>query len=549
MLLKPLVILSVLCSYGLAAPEIQIGATTVVGKDLTESNTEFFGGIPFAEPPVGALRFRDPVLKMTPGVATFNATEFGKSCLQPTMFGPPMDISEDCLTINIVRPAGTKPQEKLPILLWVYGGAFVSGGSNLYDGSTLVARGVERGTPIVYVNFNYRVGAFGYPQGKEADNRGALNLGLKDIVAALKWVHANADAFGGDATKITIFGESAGAMNIGHLMLSPGFDTLVRAAILQSGSPSSVSATRAVERSAVWEAFVGSIPSCARVAKSGRTFRCLQEASEEEIMTSYLGLPGLDFLGGLSWVPTLDFRRGSLFPGVPSQLYKSGKFARIPFIAGTNMDEGTLFAMAFRSPEANEDLLRASTLATISPAKNPGRRLTNAVDRMLRLYPDVPALGSPYNTGDELFGFPSIYKRAAAIQGDLVFDAPRRQLSQAAAQKKVKSYGYLFTQPQPADPANGVAHAAEIPWVYGTPPDQSPSAQGFSTSLMDYWISFTVSLDPNDGKGSERPVWPEYTKRAPNLLQLDSENTTVIRDDFREERISFHHDNAIHLGK
>ncbi|EAU89350.1 triacylglycerol lipase 3 [Coprinopsis cinerea okayama7 len=543
MLLKSFVTLSVLFSYVLGAPEVKIGDTTVVGRDLTESKVEFFGGIPFAKPPVGKLRFRSPVLKTRLDTDTFNATEYGKSCLQPPMFGPATGISEDCLTINIYRPAGTQPEEKLPILLWVYGGAFIIGGANTYDGSGLVSRGVARGTPIIYANFNYRLGPFGYPQGQEAHGERELNLGLKDVIAALEWLHANADAFGGDASKITIFGESAGAMNIGTLLLNQDFEKLVRGAILESGSASSVSAVPAAERDSVWESFVGSVPSCVSVATSGKTFPCLQDATEDEILTSYLEFVGTNFMAGLSWVPTLDLGPGSLFPGVPSELYREGKFARIPFIAGTNLDEGTLFAIGFRSPNATEAELRASTLATVSPSVDPGRA-ARIVDRILELYPDVPALGSPYGTGDELFGFPSIYKRASALQGDLVFDAPRRQWSEAAAEHGLKAYGYLFTQPQPGDPAAGVPHAAEISWVYGTPPDPSPSAQKFSEVMMDYWISFTVNLDPNDDNGSERPIWPQYTDQDPILLQLEGGNTTAILDDYRKEPIGFINANA-----
>ncbi|KAG2008180.1 carotenoid ester lipase [Coprinopsis cinerea AmutBmut pab1-1] len=539
MFLKSFFALAVLCSYGLAAPEFKIGGTTVVGRDVTERNVEFFGSIPFTEPPVGKLRFKPPVLKTRLDTDTFNATQYGRTCLQPDFSGPPKDISEDCLFINIYRPAGTRPKAKLPILFWVYGGGFFVGEANSYDGSGLVAHGVERGTPVIYVNFNYRLGPFGYPQGQEAQDERVLNLGLEDIVAALEWLHVNADTFGGDASKITVFGNSAGSINIGTLLLNRKVEKLIRGAILESGTASCLSAVPAAEKNTLWESFVRSVPSCAGVAASGKTLPCLQDATEDEILTSYLKFINTDFLSsGLAWVPTLDQGPGSLFPGVPSELYRKGKFARIPFIAGTTLDEGTSLAGQYRNPNTTEEALRRYISGMISPLVAPSRA-ARVADRILELYPDVPALGSPYGTGDELWGLPSIYKRASSLQGDMAFDAPRRQWSQAAASHGHRAYGYLFTQPQPGDPAIGVTHGTEIPWMYGGPPDPSPSAQQFSKIMMDYWISFAVSLDPNDGKGSERPIWPEYTEKEPVLLQLEGGNTTAIVDNYRKEPIGF----------
>ncbi|KAG2008150.1 lipase I [Coprinopsis cinerea AmutBmut pab1-1] len=139
--------------------------------------------------------------------------------------------------------------------------------------------------------------------------------------------------------------------------------------------------------------------------------------------------------------PTRDRGPGSLLPEIPSRLYSQGKFARIPYIAGTN-HEGTLFATS----DGNADL-EAGIIASVSPPLVDSTQFEQAIDGLMEQYPDVPALGSPYNTGDELFGFPSVYKRHSAIQGDMLFDAPRRQWMQATAQHGVKSYGYLLTHP------------------------------------------------------------------------------------------------------
>ncbi|KAH6896270.1 triacylglycerol lipase 3 [Coprinopsis sp. MPI-PUGE-AT-0042] len=538
----PIVALLSILALTVVGAEVKLKGTIIKGVDLTESNIEFFGGIPFAETPVGKLRFRSPVLKPRLDVPAFNATDFGKLCLQPNQ--PAERQSEDCLSINIHRPAGTKPGAKLPILMWKYGGGFIGGGASFYNGSLLVAQSVGRGTPIIHINYGYRLGPFGYPQGEEAFRRRELNLGQKDTLTALEWVHANIHEFGGDKNKITIFGESAGASGIGALYLVKGFEKLVRGAIMESGVSNFMSMYNATEREAPWQGFVKNIPSCATIATSGNVFPCLQNATEEEIKTSYLEPSDPSYRNGLSFTPTVDPGPGSLFPDFASRLYKEGKFARIPFISGTNLDEATVLSRDARSPDFTEADLRKSML--LNPVVSQSR-LEAAVDHILKAYPDVPALGSPYRTSNELFGFKSIYKRTCSIRGDMSFVAPWRHWMYAAADHNLKSYGYIFTQPQSfvSEPAVGVQHGAEMPYLFGDSTDPTPGGQHLSKLIMEYWISFAVNLDPNDNKGLKRPKWPQYAKGNKVILQLEGDNTKTIKDDFRKEPMDFLIENAI----
>ncbi|KAF5310301.1 hypothetical protein D9611_012082 [Ephemerocybe angulata] len=515
-----------------ALPQVKLGKTTVVGQDVSEK-VEFFGGIPFAEPPVGELRLKAPVLKTRLPGTTFNATSYGSACIQPDIYALPI-VSEDCLFINVHRPTGTALTAKLPILFWIYGGGFFVGSSSIYDGKDLVARSVERGTPIIYVNINYRLGPLGFPQGQEAHDKGALNLGILDQTAALEWVQANIHAFGGDKNKVTIFGESAGAMSVGVLCLNPRLESLARAAILESGSSNGPAMYPAAKNEDVWKGFVEKVSPCASVASSGKTFDCLKKASTEEIAAGVLANAQ-----GLShpWAPMLDTGRGSVYPDYASRLYAKGHFARLPFIAGTNRDEGTAFAS--QAPLSDQDIKDMLVLQHL-PAVTTPLELNNTVDKLLELYPDDPALGSPYGTGTELFGLPSSYKRHASLMGDLAFFAPRRQWNQVAAQAGVKSYAYHFTHPQPGGrPERGVNHGSEIPYVYAQPPVTDSAGQGISTIMADYWISFTVSLNPNDGKGVKRPEWPQYTTKNQVAMQLEGGNTTAVKDDFRKEQIAY----------
>ncbi|TEB32798.1 triacylglycerol lipase 3 [Coprinellus micaceus] len=519
-----------------ALPEVKLGRTTISGRAISDK-VEFFGGIPFAEPPIGPLRFNRTVLKTRLVTPSFNASAYGKSCVQ--MSPDPTTVSEDCLTINVFRPADFVNQEKLPVLFWTYGGAFIIGSSNTYDGTNLITRSISRGTPIIYVNFNYRLGTLGFPQGKEADDNRALNLALHDQITALEWVHANIHLFGGDRNKVTIFGESAGAMMTGVQFLNPDFGRLVRGAIFESGQANGPGTSPASQGEPSWQAFVGNVASCASVATSGKTFACLKNATTEEITAAVL--QSLSFSG-----PTVDFGGGSIYPDYASKLFAKGTFVKIPFIAGNNLDEGTYFASPVEMTDAD---VKAMIIGQSSPPIVSQEALETVADRIVELYPDDPAVGSPYGTGDELFGQPRSFKRSASLTGDTLFVAARRQWNQVAAQHGIKNYGYHFTHRQGPPSQYGVPHASEIAFVYGEVPPTDSSSQSLSSIMMDYWISFTVSLTPNDGKGIERPNWPRYTKRNQVVLQLEGGNTTAVNDDFRKEQLEFLIKNAYVLKR
>ncbi|PBK58395.1 esterase 1 [Armillaria solidipes] len=534
-----LAVIFVLC-YALlvaAAPEVQLGKTKLVGRDVTGLQQEL--GIPFAEPPVGALRLQRPVLKTDIDADEFDVQNFGLPCLQR---GYATDaISEDCLTINIFRPRGASSENPLPVLLWTYGGGFFAGASSSFNGSNLVAQSVTRGTPIIYVNHNYRIGPLGFPQGQEANDRGQLNLGVRDQLAALEWVQENIALFGGDKTKVTIFGESAGAMLTNLLFLNASVSNLARAAIFESGSVSSPVTYNAATRESAWQNFVAGTPGCESVAGTQNTFDCLQAANSSAIYEGFVEAYALAI--ELSpFDPALDGPSG-LLPDLPSRLWARGEFATLPFISGTNLDEWTQFLPTNRS-YTDEDI-KDYMAATYSPF--PPTIPDAILERLLELYPDDPSLGSPYDTGNETFGLPSGFKRVAAMGGDVTFDAQRRIWTQTAVQAGVKAYGYQFTQNSSLYlPELGVPHASEIPFIYGT---LNASAEPESSILLgemmvDYWVSFATSLDPNDGLGISRPFWPQYTPENEVLLQLHGDNTTVIPDDYRKEQIDFIKDNA-----
>ncbi|KAK0205537.1 esterase 1 [Desarmillaria ectypa] len=525
------------CTAASCSPQVQLRKTTIVGRDIVGIKQDFFGGIPYAKPPLGSLRLRPPVLKTQLDAGFFNASSFGSSCLQPKTSN--ITISEDCLTINILRPSGVTNRSSLPVLFWTYGGGFESGSASAFNGSAIVAQSVVRGTPIIYVNFNYRLGPLGFPQGAEAASRGILNLAIKDQLAALEWVQVNIGAFGGDKDKVTVFGESAGSIMTSVLFLHPSISKFARAAIFESGSATSSPTFNAQRRENSWTNFVRGIPSCSSFVGTLFTVNCLQSVSSSDILEGLLqAFAEAD--DAFPYDPTLDGPSG-VFPGLPSQLFRQGQFARLPFIAGTNLDEGTLFCPT----ELNytNDVLREILNTNLSPPTVPD----SVLDEILALYPDDPSAGSPYNTGNETFGLSPLFKKCAALSwyleaGDLSFDSQRRYWIQTTSESGVKAFGYRFTQPLSTIPADlGVSHGSEIPFVYGTlgSPNQSASANALSVAIIDYWVSFATSLDPNDGRGSSRPTWPQYTPTQQVLMQLNGNNLTVIPDDYNKEKIDF----------
>jgi len=528
------VILPLLSTAALASPVVQIGQTTLVGRDVTGLKQDFFGGIPFAQPPLGELRLQPPVRLTELPAGNFSANHFGFACFQPNV--SLSLVSENCLTINVFRPSGLQSDANLPVLFWTYGGGFTAGASAQFNASGIVAQSVARGTPLIYVNFNYRLGPLGFPQGREASNRGALNLALKDQLAALEWVHDNIQYFGGDKSKVTVFGQSAGSMMTAILFLNSNIETLARAAIFESGMAASALIFPAAHRENDWTNFVGGVASCASTAHSSNTFDCLRKANSSDILTGLLTAIR-ESPEQFAFDPTLDGPDG-LYPNIASRLLSEGHFARLPFIAGTNLDEGTLFT----SPTiASEQAIREDIIANFTPpAFGPSEEVADVADTLIRLYPNVPALGSPYNTGNETFGLSSVYKQTAAIIGDVSFQSQRRYWSQHASNFGVKTYAYLFTQPQPSFPAAlGVSHGREVAFVYGVPPDNSTSAITLSRIMIDYWVSFATSLDPNDGRGISRPQWSEYTNDQQEVMQLNGQDLKMIPDNYRAKQIGF----------
>lgn len=393
---------------------------------------EAFPGIPFAKPPAGPLRLKPPQ-PITEPLGTYHAIANGNACPQfifsdtvndaiPTsalglllntpLFQTILNAGEDCLNINIQRPVGTNPDSKLPVLFWIFGGGFEIGWNSMYDGSNWVLDSVSQGKPIIFVAVNYRVGGFGFLPGAEILADGSSNLGLLDQRLGLKWVADNIAAFGGDPDKVTIWGESAGAISVfDQMALYDGDNTykgkpLFRAGIMNSGSVVPADPVDCPKGQIVYDTVVAN-GGC---ASASDTLECLRALPYQKFLNATNSVPGLLSYHSiaLSYLPRPD---GIALTASPEILIQEGKYANVPFIIGDQEDEGTIFAL-FQSNITTKAQL-ATYLSSIffhnaSPAQ---------IEELISTYPDITNDGSPFRTGLLNNIYPQ-YKRIAAILGE-----------------------------------------------------------------------------------------------------------------------------------
>jgi para-nitrobenzyl esterase len=467
-----------------------------------------FRGIPYARPPVGAHRFRAPQ-PAEPWTGERDATGIPASAPQNPgilwrMVGHADERQdEDCLYLNVWTPAADTARR--PVLVWIHGGGFTIGSGTLpvYDGSHLARRG-----DVVVVTINYRLGALGWLALPELAERGdvVLNAGLRDQVAALEWVRSHIHAFGGDPGRVTLFGESAGAMSVGTLLAVPRAHGLFQGAILQSGAAHNVHRPEGAAR--VTEAF------CQELGVSPEDAGALRRASAEELLSAQqrcmVRLGG--GLRGLTFQPVVD---GDLLPRPPIEAARSGEDAAVPALVGTNLDEWRIFGLgdpALRSLDRGGLLRR---LASRLPGAGEQTRRERA-EAVVRCYEASRPGASPADLW-------------LAIESDRWFRRPAAELAEARKSPERRTHAYLFTWPSPAaDGALGSCHALEIPFVFGTTgtgvmPRLVGSGEAVTTlseRMQDAWLAFARDGAPGtDALGD----WPSYERHSRATMRLGAE--------------------------
>ncbi len=461
----------------------------VHGKTLNDGKVNAFLGLPYAAPPVADLRWKAPQPAIT-WKGERDATKFGAHCAQGHVFDDMVfqddGESEDCLTLNVYRPADASKKSKLPVMFWIHGGGYAGGGSNepRHNGDFLPTKGV------ILVTINYRLGVFGFlataDLAKEA-NGAAGNYGLLDMIAALQWVKANIGEFGGDPGNVTIFGESAGSFAVSTLMASPLAQGLFQKAIGESGA-----------------AFGDGLLSASldlREKEDGAWVDSLAVKSLAELRA----VPKEKLLGAIKskqggFPPVVD---GKLLTEPVAATYSSGKQAHVPLIAGWNSDEGSFFAMDGMTKEKYQGM--AAGLFKDRAAE------------FLKLYPgdtDEQALRSAIDFGGDSFIAFGTWKW---------LEAHRK-----TGESPVYRYHFeLAALPSKFHPGTFAFHSDDIEYVFGTldtRPGETvrPEDRKLSDQMMSYWTNFAKTGDPN---GAGLPEWPKYGK-GDELIHLNSAITS-----------------------
>ncbi len=471
-----------------------------------------FLGLPYAAPPVGALRWRSP-RPPAPWVEPRDATRGPALCPQAALPGSGRQ-SEDCLTLNVYTPAGARAGARLPVMVWIYGGGYAIGYTAQYDLSRMAQR-----QGVVTVEMNYRLGALGFlaHPALRAEGDGSGDYALLDQQAALRWVRANISAFGGDPTNVTLFGQSAGGWSVCEQLTAPGAQRLFQRAIIESGActaPDSAISQAAAEAGGVQMA---ADLGCSDPATAAA---CLRALPPKRLMAAKPHRRGL--LGKESWTSAYG---GPALPLHPRQALEQGRFASVPAIVGTNHDEANLFLDLNR--------FKGMLYSEKSYEKIIGDFFLDQTQTVLSEYAD-----------EARQSYATAY---VDIVTDSTFACPALT-TDALLERRVPVYAYEFDDPEainslPHAPFTGplkAFHSSEIVYVTQTPWEAAsrikfdPAQQALSDHMQAWWGAFARSGDPNVASA---PGWARDRGAGP--LQLRPDGSTTAGDFARRHRCAF----------
>ncbi|MVF11347.1 carboxylesterase family protein [Ketobacter sp. MCCC 1A13808] len=438
-------------------------------KDGTAGSAREFLGIPYAKPPLGELRFAPPQ-PVEPWSEPYQAMEFGASCMQNVgALSASGDVSEDCLTLNVYSPDGVNTST-LPVMVFIHGGAFISGGSNQYDGWRLAEQ-----YGAVVVTLNYRLGALGFLSLPELDATlpaaDAGNAALEDQRLALEWVQQNIGSFGGDKDNVTLFGESAGSMSACVHMVSPGSQNLADKFIMESA------------------VCVGGLPvntkqQATAVGTDLANAFCEGEADQ---LACLRAVPAADLVAwgadagifGAGWSPTV-ISGSNMLPDAPINLIESGQYNQGPIIVGTNVREWGLFQLI----GSGETVATVDEFNAVIDATYPAQ-----------LAPSVKQVYAP--AADAVANLKLI-----EVLTDQLFRCPARTLARATTAMGSEVWLYSFEQ-------GAAYHAMELPYVFGNPSATLAPELNEPTreAIQSYWSAFAAGGNPNL---DSQPEWPGF---------------------------------------
>ncbi|MEZ4699034.1 MAG: carboxylesterase family protein [Rhodothermales bacterium] len=516
-LVSLLLVMTLIVAYRAGAqsntPPLTVRTAQGLVEGVSESGVRAFKGIPFAQPPVGDLRWREP--QPAEGWDGVRKTDrFGPRCMQRPLFGDMNfrsdDMSEDCLYLNVWTPA-TSPDDRLPVLVYFYGGGLFTGDGSepRYDGERIAREG------IVSLTANYRLNIFGFfahPElTAESPNRASGNYGYLDQKAALEWVRDNIAAFGGDPDRVTIAGESAGSVSVSAMMMSPQTKDLIAGAIASSGSlMGTLAAEPRAEVEAKGEAFAA--------AQGAASLAALRAIPADQILEATATLNPAHFTSSID---------GYLIPESPAALYTRGEQARVPLLIGWNSQE-----MGWQALLANREPTVANYTEVVRALYG------DHADAVLDVY-------RPLSDAD-------VIQVATDLASDRFIGFSTWKWADLHSRTGQPVYRYMYARPRPAmrpemgdavaglaggvvrgeaaranrpPPATGAVHSADIEYAMGNLStnrvyDWQPEDFTVSAIFMAYYANFVKTGNPN---GLGVPAWPALNAGgAPQVMRIDA---------------------------
>lgn len=473
-------------------------------RGAVERGVMSFKGIPFAAPPVGDLRWAPPQ-PVKPWSGVRPALRFGPDCAQLPTPGDAAPLrtasKENCLYINVWRPQA-RSARGLPVMVWIYGGGFVDGGTSpaVYDGTEFARDGV------VLVSFNYRLGNFGFFAFPALDRKSADGLRadytFMDQIAALQWVRRNAASFGGDPHNVTIFGESAGGMSVNALLMSPLARGLFAKAIIESGAGRN--------NSYPLRPLAGAADSAEALGR--RLARHLAVAGDgSDALAELRAMPAARLVDGLNLATMTDDSTyvggpiidAGLYPGAPVRVYATGGGARVPVMIGANTDEiSRLTADSF-----------AALWQSFGPDSAAARRIYD---------PD---------------GRRALQEVRTAAGGDQWMVEPARAIARllSARGQRVYEYRFGYVASSLRSSLSAAPHASEIPFVFDTVAahygkETSRADEAMARVVHAYWVAFARTGRP-EARGA--PAWPEYRASTDSLMSFTDHGPLFERDPWK----------------
>ncbi|KIJ16343.1 hypothetical protein PAXINDRAFT_132242 [Paxillus involutus ATCC 200175] len=496
-------------------PTVNVGYATYLGNQ-SYPNTVAYLGVPYAEPPVGDLRFRETVplntarLRKEASGQVVNATYYPDFCVQGGTGGGDAGGagSEDCLKVNIYTPYGAKEGDNLPVLFYIHGGGYVFGNPRNWPFDDWI----HQSPNVVIVSVYYRLDSLGFLATPEfrGSEYGDFNAGFKDQVQALKWMKQYISAFGGDPNRVTINGQSAGGASVELHMAAHRTEQLFHGAIAQSVYRTPLPTPE--QQQPLFE-FYSSYAGCGR-GSIDEQMTCLRNASVSALARAQDAATQGKFSGLYNnFHPVLD---GVLFTGYPTLQFRSGEFRHVPLIVGST---------------SNETLSGGDNISLALKEYFPS--LTKAdIQEFLELYPL-----SEYDSPEQQF-------QVATGEPDVICG---REAMGGASSLFADTWTYRYNTPNPTLGSAAVVHAAENWMMFDgtstgfngttTFTHQTPAELVFASELIAYWLSFVRSGNPNTYKFEMSPTWEQYTpaNKVRMVLMQDPHNLTTASGSYMEE--------------